>query len=436
MLVLSVGLHAQTDNKEKLQQQKVRLEDEIKFANTILREMRADKNESISSLEALSQKLRIRNQLIRTLNREVALLEKERLQQEQKIIELEAFLVNQKEVYANMIRKARSSHRGDKILAFIFSSQDFFQAVKRVQYLKQIAKARQDQINRIKSTQQTLVKEKELVEKKALEKQRVIERQKAEQASMEQERVEQERQLASFKGKEKDIQKDIETKQQQRDQLNKEIEKLIAAEIKRAKEEAKRRSLESDAEGVGLKKGVDFTAKTSTKDLTTKIEKAREARKAVGETSPDASMPSLKLEDQQLAANFSANKKKLPWPVERGLVVSRYGRQNHPVAKQVVIDNKGIDIATQKGSDARSVFDGEVTRIVRIPGANKAVLVSHGNYFTVYSNLTDVYVSKGDVVKVGQLLGRIYTDEENGKTHLHFEIWQDMEVMDPQAWLQ
>lgn len=426
----------QDDSKEKLQQKKVQLEDEIKLANVILREMREDRKESISSLEALNQKLRIREQLIRTINREVELLEKERQQQEFKLRELEDQLNQQQQVYADMIRKIRAQGDNTTIVLFVLSSKDFFQAVKRVQYLKQIANARLEQIRRIEETKENIFSEKEAIERKSMEKKRVIERQKHERKTLNDERKQQELQLTSFRGEEKEIEADIQKKQTQRDQLNKEIQRLIAGEIKRSKDEAKRRSLEEDAKGVGLQRGKDFTAKTSNNVLISLIDKKRKERKAEGADSPESSLPKLTMESQQLTENFSANKKKLPWPVERGLVVTRYGRQNHPVAKQVIIDNKGIDIATQKGSDARAVFDGVVSRIVRIPGANKAVLVSHGNYFTVYSNLTDLYVAKGDQIKVGQSIGRIYTDEETGNTHLHFEVWRDMDVMNPQSWLQ
>lgn len=433
-IVLTLGVFGQS--KEKLQEQKTRLEDEIKLANVILREMRDDRKESLSSLEALNQKLRIREQLIRTLSKEVIMLQEEAEAQEKRYNELQEYLSLQQQVYADMIRKAYAQRSNTTLMMFILSSRDIFQAAKRIQYLKQIARARQQQIERIKETQELIAKQREDILSKQEEKKRVVERQKNEKASLQSEKKQQEEQLASFKGKEKEIESDIKKKQQQRDQLNREIERMIAAEIKRAKEEAERRSLEKDAQSIGLEKDRDFSSKTTNNALRELINKKRKEREAAGDKTPEESLPSLTIESQQLAANFSANQKKLPWPVERGLVINRFGRQNHPVAKQVVIDNKGIDIATQKGSDAKAVFEGEVTRIVRIPGANKAVLISHGNYFTVYSNLTDIYVSKGDKVKIGQKLGKIYSDDESGKTQLHFEIWRDMEVLDPQAWLQ
>ncbi|MCC5918284.1 MAG: peptidoglycan DD-metalloendopeptidase family protein [Cryomorphaceae bacterium] len=437
-LLFVVPVNGQKDNKEKLQLQKVRLEDEIKLANVILREMREDRKESISSLEALGQKLRIREQLLRTLNRELKLLEEDLQAQQGQLKELEQQLELQKQVYADMIRKAYSNRDQHTVLMFILSSQDFFQAVKRVQYLKQIAKARQKQIERIAETQFAIESEQESIRKKVKEKEAVIERQRREKEILLKEKKEQESQLASFSGKEKEIQEDIKKKQQQRDQLNQEIQRLIAIEIKRAKEEALRKQIEDEAKSVGLVKNKDFTSKTTNQQLKTLITKAREAKAAAGKATeaPVERLPELSAESQLLAANFSANKKKLPWPVDRGLVIAKFGPQSHAVAKGVVWDNKGIDIASEKGSKAKAVFEGEVISILRIPGANKAVLVRHGNYFTVYSNLTEIYVKQNDKIKVGQTIGLIFTDDENGKTVLHFEIWKDTEVMDPQGWLQ
>jgi murein hydrolase activator len=436
-----LGQQRPSQDREKLQQKKVRLEDEIKLANVILKDMRQNQKESVASLEALQQKLRIREQLIRTMKREVELLEKEQAEQDKRIIEMEELLNQQQEIYARMIQKAYTSRNKQAVIMFILSSSDFYQAVRRVQYLRQIAAAREAQIDRIRQTRADLEVEREELKRKKEETARLIARQIEEQKTLLEEQQEQEKQLADFKGKEQEIQQDIKKKAQQRDQLNAEIQRLIAIEIQRAKEEAQRKEIEKRAIQVGLVKGKDFTAKTTNTQLQALIQKKREEiaraqQQAAPKEDPTESLPVLSAESQLLAANFSANKKKLPWPVERGLVVGRFGKHKHAVAEQVVIDNKGIDIATAKGSKARAVFEGEVISILRIPGANKAVLVRHGNFFTVYSNLTDIYVNRGDTVKRGQDLGLIYTDDENGKTILHFEVWENTTVLDPQTWLQ
>jgi septal ring factor EnvC (AmiA/AmiB activator) len=436
-----LGQQRPSQDREKLQQKKARLEDEIKLANVILKDMRENQKESVASLEALQQKLRIREQLIRTMKREVELLEKEKSDQDKRIVELEELLNQQQEIYARMIQKAYTSRNKQAVIMFILSSSDFYQAVRRVQYLRQIAAAREAQIDRILQTRADLEAEREELKRKKEETARLIARQQEEQKTLLAEQQEQEKQLADFKGKEQEIQEDIKKKAQQRDQLNAEIQRLIAIEIQRAKEEAQRKEIEKRATQIGLVKGKDFTSKTTNAQLQALIQKKREEiaraqQEAAPKEEPTESLPVLSAENQLLAANFSANRKKLPWPVERGLVVGRFGKHKHAVAEQVVIDNKGIDIATSKGSRARAVFEGEVISILRIPGANKAVLVRHGNYFTVYSNLTDIYVNRGDTVKRGQDLGLIYTDDENGKTILHFEVWENTTVLDPQTWLQ
>jgi septal ring factor EnvC (AmiA/AmiB activator) len=450
-MLCSAPLFAQRkgDNKEQLQQKKTRLEDEIKLANVILNDMRENRKESISSIEALQQKLRIREQLLRTMRREIELLEIEQREQDKRILELEELLNQQQEMYARMIQKAYTARDKQAILMFILSSNDFYQAVKRVQYLRQIAQAREKQIDRIRQTREELEHERTELKRKKEEKARLMARQQEEQRTLEAEKIDQEKRVADFKGREQEILVDIKKKQQQRDQLNAEIQRLIALEIQRAKEEAQRKQIEKEAAQVGLVKGKDFTGKTTNKQLQELIKKKREEIARLQQqqqqqgapvtptpSAPLEELPVLSAENQLLAANFSANRKKLPWPVERGLVVGRFGKHSHAVATQVVIDNKGIDIATSSGSKAKAVFDGEVISILRIPGANKAVLVRHGNYFTVYSNLTDIYVERGEQVKRGQNLGLIFTDEENGKTILHFEVWQNTTVLDPSSWLQ
>ncbi|HAD96118.1 MAG TPA: peptidase M23, partial [Cryomorphaceae bacterium] len=151
----------------------------------------------------------------------------------------------------------------------------------------------------------------------------------------------------------------------------------------------------------------------------------------------EANIPAYNLtpEATRLAANFAANKSRLPWPVERGLVVAKFGPQQHPVAKSVIINNNGIDIATERGSKARAAFDGEVSRVIRTPGAALAVFIRHGNYFTVYNNLSEVYVKQGDMVKSKQEIGSVFFNELEGKTVLHFELWKELDVVDPLPWL-
>lgn len=434
LLLLSAGMAAgQSDKKEKLQQQKVRLEDEIQLANKILKETRSNRELSVSQVEALEQKIRIRERLISTINREVDLLESNIRKREANIKELEAEIRTLKEDYAKMIRQAYKSRSIYSRMMFLLSSKNFNQALRRLEYMKQFAQFRRRQVEEIQRKQAELDEEVKRLEAEKTGKQQLLKTREAELEKLAVEKKEQEDAVAGLKSKEKEIQADIREKQKQKEKLDKEIQRIIAEEIRKAREAAARRKLEDEATTLGLIKGKDFTGGTSNKSLEKLIEDTRK-KKNVKAGTPTASYE-LTPEARQLAANFEANKAKLPWPVDRGIIVGRFGRQNHPVAKSVIIDNKGVDIATEKGTEARAVFDGEVSSVIRIPGANIAVLIRHGNYFTVYNNLDEVYVNRGDKVTTKQKIGKVFTDPGEGKTVLHFELWKGDQVQDPQPWL-
>jgi septal ring factor EnvC (AmiA/AmiB activator) len=241
--------------------------------------------------------------------------------------------------------------------------------------------------------------------------------------------------VGQLKTREKEITREIKAKQAEADKLEKEIQRIIAAEMRKARELAERESLEKEAKELGLVPGKDFTSKTDNKRLRVLInEKRKSMNMAEKPAEPATPTYSLTPEARQLAANFAANRGTLPWPVERGIIVGKFGKQPHPVAKGIVVNNPHIEIATDAGAKARASFDGEVTSIIRIPGANKAVLVRHGNYYTVYGNLVEVYVKAGDKVRLKQELGSIYTDRDN-QTILEFGLWLEDQIQNPEPWL-
>ena len=195
--------------------------------------------------------------------------------------------------------------------------------------------------------------------------------------------------LASLKKKESQIQKDIKTKENETKKLKKEIEKIIAEEIRKAKERE------------------ELAKKNNTSSV-----------------------------DYNLSNNFAQNKGKLPYPVEQGIITGKYGLSQHPTQSKVTVNNNGIDISTTKGAKARSVFDGEVC-FVTSQGNNNAILIRHGLYFTLYSNIEKVFVKHGDKVTTGQEIGRIHTNVSDGKTILHFEIWQENKTtVNPALWIR
>ncbi len=434
-----IGYAQPDDRKNKLEQQKVKLQDEIDLANRILEETQQTRESSVSNVQTVDQKLRLRKSLIATLDRETELITAEIEEAQSEIDTLTAQIERLKDDYAKMIRKARNSSNSYNRLLFILSSRDFNQAIRRLEYLKQISEFRRRQVEEIKFKELELnARLKDLNEQK--EKKEALRAQMArEEAKLLEEKREQERSIAELQKKESDITKELKEKTKQAKKLENEIQRIIASEIRKAKDKAIRQNIENEAKRVGLVPGKDFAGRTSNKELEKLIEKKkaelRAANKTVEAPSAPATSYGLTPEASKLAASFAANKSRMPWPVERGLVVSSFGPQRHPVAKSVIMNNNGIDIATEKGSKARATYEGEVIRVIRIPGSNLAIMVNHGNYYTIYSNISESYVKAGDKVGAKQDLGLIHTDAADGKTILHFELWKDNQMLDPAPWL-
>lgn len=437
-LVLPLLMVAQSERKTELEQQKIRLLDEIELANKILEETRESRASTLGNIETVEQKLRLRQNLVRTLDRETELITEEMDQLQTDIDTMEKQVTRLKEDYAEMIRQAYKSRSKQSRLMFLLSSQSFNQAIRRLEYLKQYSDFRRRQVDEIKRTESELSEKiAELGQQKA--KKEVLRSQlEQERQKLLAEKKEQQKNIDELQVQEKEIASELKEKQARANKLENEIQRIIAAEIRKAKDKAIRQGIEEEAERLGLIAGKDFTNRTNNRDLQALIEKKktelREANKPVA-AAPAKPTYGLTPEATKLSASFTANRSLLPWPVERGIVVANFGPQRHPVAKSVVLNNNGIDIATEQGSKALAAFDGEVTSILRIPAEGFVVFVKHGNYFTIYKNLSELYVKKGDEVKAKQELGKILTNDSDGKTVLHFELWKETQVLDPLPWL-
>jgi len=432
LLVLSIGLYGQADRRKALEKEKVRLLDELEFASQILAETRKDKKVSLEEIQAFQKKIDLRESLLRNLNREIKLLDQEINDQNTKLDSLQADLTKKKEQYAEMIRQARRSQSSHNRLMFLLSAKDFNQALKRLEYMKLYAQFRRRQVALIQERQTEISQTLSELERQKLRKLALGREMNAEKERLTAEKQAQEKRIEEYGAREEALTAEIAAKEKRSQKLEKEIQRLIALEIKRAKAAAERRQLEERAIKTGLVRGRDFSSNTTNDRLESLINKAL---KAGAEAAKPSTNYALTPEARALAASFEANQNRLPWPVEKGLVIGTFGKQRHPVAKSVIIRNNGIDIATEKGSVARAAFKGEVLKIIRIPGESLAILVQHGNYYTLYKNLAVPYVKQGETIQSGQELGLIYTDITEGKTVLHFEIWKNLQVMDPMMWL-
>ncbi len=380
--------------KEELQNQKKSLQSEINYTNKLLNETQKSKELSLNQLQTLDQKIKIREALVSTIDREVRLIDREIQEQNAQIDSLEDALNVLREQYGEMIRQAYRSRSSYTRLMFLLSAQDFNQAYKRLQYLKQYNEFRRDQAARLVAMEaeleeHILVLQKEKEEKEALKQSKELERN-----LLAGEKQQQKLTVNALSEKEKGLKKELRQKEKDAKSLERAIQRIIEEEIRKAREAAKANNKEGSFEAFSL--------------------------------TPEA---------KALSDNFTSNRGKLPWPVERGLIVSPFGEQPHPVLPGIKIKNDGIDIATESGSIARACFEGTVSGVIVIPGAGRAVIVRHGDYLTVYSNLDEVYVTNGQTVSTKELIGTVRTDGTDGQTILQFQLWKGTTKQDPKPWL-
>lgn len=430
MLLFSLASFGQT--KEELQRQKTLLQDQIDLASDILKKTQSTRQASLSELQTLNQKIEAREKLISTMSRQIRTIDREVKRKEREIVALEERVDSLKADYARLIQLAQYNLQPTDQILFILSSKSFAQAAKRIQYFKDMTRYREQQVEQIKLAQEELADEKEALIAKKAEKIAVQKAQEGAKVALLEDAQVKEKTVASLQSKESELKRDIQKKQREAQQLEKQIKRIIAEEMRKAKERAAREALEKEALDLGLVKGKDFSSRTSSKALKVLIDKTRKA--AGMDARDDGPSFSMTPEARALANNFASNRGALPWPVERGIITGKFGKHPHPIVKGVVVDNPHIEISTEENAIVRAVFEGEVSSVVPIPGANVMVLIRHGNYFTVYSNLVSVSVKAGDTISLKQPIGKAFTDEE-GKTMVQFGLWKDADIQDPGPWL-
>jgi septal ring factor EnvC (AmiA/AmiB activator) len=370
-----------------LQLKKQKAEQEIEFTNQLLKETQKSQNVSLEKVKLLNLKISKRNALITDLRDEIAVYQGIIEDNTEAIAMLEEDVENLKKEYTSFILSAyRNRNAGDKLI-LLLSAESFNQAYRRLLYLKRYALYRNDQAEAIKAIRQILEKSAE-----RLEQQKKIHQQLVNETQQENKKLAGEKEVQNI-----EVQK-LQKKQRelmQRLNAQKKIEQRLEAEIQRIIEEEARKS--------GAKPGNSF-----------------------------AMTPEQKL----IGSSFEQNKARLPWPVEKGIITEKFGINPHPVLTHVDIKNNGINITTEPGSRVRAVFNGEVTRIFGIAGGNTSVIIRHGNYLSVYSNLREVTVKKGDKVSTRQNIGIVFTDSEDGnKSILKFQIWRDSQKLNPEEWI-
>lgn len=388
---LSNGLAQESNVQQKeLEAQRQQLKNEIKQINKLLFSNTKTRKNALTEAEDLQVKLNVRSELIKVTNQQANLLTRRISINERNIAAQRKELEELKEEYAKMIQKSYASKSLQNRLMFLFSSENFLQAYKRLQYLKQYARFRRKQGQEIAQKTKLLQQlNQTLIDEKAA-KLVLIEENREVQASLQKEQLEQQELIKSLKQKERSLTAQIEKKEKQRRAIDKEIDRLI------------REAIAASNKAAGKKGKTTF------------------------ELTPEAKL---------IATNFQANKGRLPWPLEKGIVIQGFGRQRHPVVKTTTIQSNGVVLATEPAAQVRAVFEGEVMSVIVIKGSNPSVLIRHGNFITLYSNLGKLYVKKGDQVKAKQPIGEVFTNQQTGKTQIQFGIFNNVKALNPKDWI-
>lgn len=385
-LLIATGLFGQ--ERRSLEKKRDALDKQIQTVTGLINTSKSKQKTTQAGLQLLEKQIALRRDLIATLKSEAYRLDKQVKQTNAEIDELEEQMVALKESYSKMMHFAYRNRSSYDRLSYVFAATSFQQAYKRSRYLNQLAEHRRRQADLIKATTSELeVKRASIIEQKK-EKQVLLKKQEKAAEKLRADREEQKKALELLRAKEGELQDDLKKKKDRRRELDRRIRKLIEEEIRKSKKENK-----------------------GTFALT-----------------PEA---------LELSNEFARNKGKLPWPVERGVIISRFGVQPHPVLKGIKIENNGVDIATEEGASLRAVYRGKVSSVIVIPGAGKAVILDHGAYRTVYSPMKEVFVKQGDQVGTKQSLGIVLTDGDERTAHL--EIWKVTDSgpgkEDPSIWL-
>lgn len=406
LFVTSIGW-SQENQQEKLEQRKAEILREIREKEAQLQHVKSKEVSVKKQLEIQLEKIKLKEKLINTTEKQTKLLSNDMYLNQLTINRLKRELTVLKEDYGQMIVKSYKSRSEQSRAMFLLSSENFLQAYKRAQYMKQYASYRKNQGLEIQTKSEELVVHNQTLEVQKTAKQKLIEENEKERLVLEKEKQIQQELAKAIKKDKKQLLAEIKKKQQETKNIDNQIAKLLRAAIAAAN-----------------KKTATAAAKSNPKTSAETTKATETSAKIV-----------LTAEGKIESNNFRANKGKLPWPVEKGFVSLPYGDQPHPIVKSLIVHNSGVEITTDQGANARAVFAGEVISVMVLSPVNKAVMIQHGDYFTVYQNLSSVSVSKGDKVSIKQPIGRIRTNGDTGKTVLKFTISQNTVYNNPATWL-
>ncbi|PTX60381.1 septal ring factor EnvC (AmiA/AmiB activator) [Kordia periserrulae] len=391
LLLVSTASMAQEEKKKELEAMRLRLQKEIQLINKLIRKNTSKTKFIVEDVQSINHKIRVKRDLIKIMNRETNLLTSQINDNIKKIGQLRSDLTKLKEDYAEMIRKTYKSRSQQSRLMFLLSSESFLQAYKRVQYMKQYANYRKSQGEAIVARTNELQELNKKFSEQKKEKDVLIAENRKVQQELEKEKKLQNEMLASLRKDKNKYAAQVKKKQQQADEIDRQIDKIIRDAIASSNKKA----------------GNTSTSKTY----------------------------ALTPEAKAIGNSFAANKGKHIWPVSEGTKVRGYGNYRDVVNPNVTRVSNGVIIATNEGEAVRAVYDGEVTRIFTTNEGVKCILIRHGSYFTTYFGLKTVSVMTGDKVSKKQEIGKMYTNKSTGKTELKFTVFKNTTRLNPESWL-
>jgi len=371
-------------NSKELDKKKQENISQLNYSRALLEKTEKSKISTLNQLTLIQQNIFLGSYIVDNISQELIFLKSDIEVNKMEIYRLEEKIKKLKEDYASLIVSASRNLDNDYAMMYLFSSGDLNQAYQRIRYLKFLTKYREDLVAQLLQDVKILSDKKNaLADSRVLNERLLVER-RSELRYLDQDKLKSLSLVKRLQSKESELKKEIQKRERVQAEIEREIRRMIEEEAIKAK---------------ASRKSSIFTA-----------------------------------EELLISSDFTKNKGRLPWPSETGVLTGKYGEQNHPVLKGIKINSNGIDINTIEGARIRSIFDGEVTKVIAILGANYTVIIKHGDFRTVYQNLVDVRVKAGDKVKTKTIIGTVFTDQQN-VSKFHFEIWKDKETQNPESWL-
>ncbi len=393
---LAAPVFGQSNKKQELQNQYKKLQEDIKNIEVLITSTQTEKSNSLIQLKSINSKIDTRQRLINNIYSQLKVIDENILSKQAVITSLELDIARLKEDYANMVLSAyKNKFNSTSALSFLFASESFNQAIQRFTYMRSYGKTRENQAELIEQTIADLNDKISKLEEEKAEKEAFLAEEKMQRKALEEEKLAKNQLIAKLQDDEDKLKQQVDEKNKAAQALNNQIQKIIEEEIKLAKEKAAKAAA---AKGEKVAEGLALTP-----------------------------------EEKQLSKDFIYNMGKLPWQVSKGFIISKFGKHEHESVKNVFTNNNGVDIKTEENSAVRAVFNGTVVNSFFLPYTQNSVIVKHGEYYSVYSNLKTVEVLPGQKLDTKQIIGVAYTD--NDLTKVHLEIWKGMEKTNPELWL-